>query len=415
MENSTSQITGVLNIILIAMISILAILVIALMVIKIREKAKEKATKNENEKNNNPPKNADNKKVGENYQKESVYDFMDFEAIEDNMIVRKNGTRFVMVVKCTGSNYDLASEDEKLAIESGFVKFLNSLKFPIQIYIQARKFNIDNSILEYKEKLKKLAIEAERAKSNYEFVRRTPNVSENDIKNAYMEVKRTSNVYEYARDVVQNTERVRTNKNILKKEHYVVITYSPLEDLASPDMYDKEELKDKAFSELYIRCQSIIRVLNACDVNGKILNSIELAELLYVAYNREQYEVYGIDKILNSQYNQLYVTAEDVLDKKMKRLDEKVEIDAINHATEILTRVKSEKEKELQEREENINKMVRKMTEMILEQNKSRIEEDVLQRAKQVLEKENAKEEEGDNEKEKTKRVKRKRTTGSNV
>ena len=154
MENSTSQITGVLNIILIAMISILAILVIALMVIKIREKAKEKATKNENEKNNNPPKNADNKKVGENYQKESVYDFMDFEAIEDNMIVRKNGTRFVMVVKCTGSNYDLASEDEKLAIESGFVKFLNSLKFPIQIYIQARKFNIDNSILEYKEKLK---------------------------------------------------------------------------------------------------------------------------------------------------------------------------------------------------------------------------------------------------------------------
>lgn len=413
MGNSTSQITGVLNIILIAMISILAILVIALMVIKIREKAKEKATKNE--KNNNPPKNADNKKVGENYQKESVYDFMDFEAIEDNMIVRKNGTRFVMVVKCTGSNYDLASEDEKLAIESGFVKFLNSLKFPIQIYIQARKFNIDNSILEYKEKLKKLAIEAERAKSNYEFVRRTPNVSENDIKNAYMEVKRTSNVYEYARDVVQNTERVRTNKNILKKEHYVVITYSPLEDLASPDMYDKEELKDKAFSELYIRCQSIIRVLNACDVNGKILNSIELAELLYVAYNREQYEVYGIDKILNSQYNQLYVTAEDVLDKKMKRLDEKVEIDAINHATEILTRVKSEKEKELQEREENINKMVRKMTEMILEQNKSRIEEDVLQRAKQVLEKENAKEEEGDNEKEKTKRVKRKRTTGSNV
>ena len=220
---------------------------------------------------------------------------------------------------------------------------------------------------------------------------------------------------EYAKDVVLNTERVKTNRNILKKEHYIVITYSPLEDLTSTDMYDKEELKEKAFSELYIRCQSLIRVLNSCDVNGKILNSIELAELLYVAYNREQYEIYGIDKVLNSQYNQLYVTAEDILDKKMKRLDEKVEIDAINHATEILTRVKSEKEKELQYRKENIDKMVRKMTEMILEQNKNRIEEDVFQRAKQVLEEENTREEEGDNEKEKAKKIKRRRTTGSNI
>lgn len=415
MENNTSQLTGILNIILIVMISILVILVIALVVIKIKEKAKEKETKNQNKKNNNTSNNPENKPTVESYQKESIYDFMEFDAIEDNMIIRKDRTRFVMVIKCTGSNFDLASEDEKLAIESGFIKFLNSLKFPIQIYIQARKFNIDNSILEYKEKLKKLAIELERTKSNYEFVKRTPNVSENELKNAYMELKRMSNVYEYAKDVVLNTERVKTNRNILKKEHYIVITYSPLEDLTSTDMYDKEELKEKAFSELYIRCQSLIRVLNSCDVNGKILNSIELAELLYVAYNREQYEIYGIDKVLNSQYNQLYVTAEDILDKKMKRLDEKVEIDAINHATEILTRVKSEKEKELQYRKENIDKMVRKMTEMILEQNKNRIEEDVFQRAKQVLEEENTREEEGDNEKEKAKKIKRRRTTGSNI
>ena len=410
MGNNTSQLTGFLNIILIAMIAILVILVIILIVIKVREKAK-----GEESKNNNTSKNPDNKPIGESYQKESIYDFMEFDAIEDNMILKKDRTRFIMVIKCTGSNFDLASEDEKLAIESGFIKFLNSLKFPIQIYIQARKFNIDNSILEYKEKLKKLAVEAERAKSNYEFVRRTPNVSENELKNAYMEAKRMSNVYEYARDVVLNTERVKTNKNILKKEHYIVITYSPLEDLTSTDMYDKEELKEKAFSELYIRCQSLIRVLNACDVNGKILNSIELAELLYVAYNREQYEIYGIDKVLNSQYNQLYVTAEDVLDKKMKRLDEKIEIDAINHATEILTKVKNEKEKELQDRKDNINKMVRKMTEVILEQNKNRIEEDVFEKAKQILEEENTREEEEKNEKEKAKKVKRKRTTGSNI
>ena len=409
MENSANQLASILNIVLAVMIGILVILIVVLAVIKIKEIAKKK--KEEPEKT----KKSQNKKIDEVYQKESVYDFMDFDTVEDNMIVRKKGTRFVMVIKCTGSNYDLASEDEKLAIESGFIKFLNSLKFPIQIYIQTRKFNIDNSIREYKEKLNKLSLQAEKARTEYEVVRRTPNISENKIKEAYMELRRTSNIYEYAKDVVANTERIRTNRNIMKKEHYIAISYSPLEEVNSVEMLDKEEIKDKAFSELYIRCQSLIRVLNACDVNGKILNSTELAELLYVAYNREQYEVYGIDKVLNSNYNQLYVTSEDILDKKMNRLNEKVRIEATRQANELVNKVKSEKEKELKEREDNIDKMIKQMTEMILEQNKNNIGEDILQRAKQALEKETAKEKEGKNEEEKTKGTRSKRESRKNA
>lgn len=411
MENSANAIGGILNIVLVVMVCILAILIIALVVIKVKEKSREKKIFNKGNTENDKKQKHNEIKNVETYQKESIYDFMDFDTIEDNMIVRKKGTRFVMVVKCTGSNFDLASEDEKLAIESGFIKFLNSLKFPIQIYIQARKFNIDNSIREYKEKVNKLAVQVERARTNYEVTRRTPNVSEETLKDVYLEFKRSSNIYEYARDVVQNTERIRTNRNILKKEHFIVLTYSPLEDLSSTDMYDKEELKDKAFSELYIRCQSVIRVLNSCDVNGRILNSMELAELLYVAYNREQYEIYGIDKILNSQYDQLYVTAEDILDKKMKRLDEKVELEATRKATELINRVKSEKEKELIEREENIDKMVKEMTRRILEQNKNRMENDIFSRAKKALENEVTREEEVKNEKEETKGTTRQRTT----
>lgn len=409
MENSANQLASILNIVLAVMIGILVILVVVLAVIKIKEIAKKK--KEEPEKT----KKGQNKKIDEVYQKESVYDFMDFDTVEDNMIVRKKGTRFVMVIKCTGSNYDLASEDEKLAIESGFIKFLNSLKFPIQIYIQTRKFNIDNSILEYKEKLNKLSMQAEKARTDYEIVRRTPNVSEAKLREAYMELKRTSNIYEYAKDVVTNTERIRTNRNIMKKEHYIAISYSPLEEMNTVEMLDKEELKDRAFSELYIRCQSLIRVLNACDVNGKILNSTELAELLYVAYNREQYETYGIDKVLNSNYNQLYVTAEDILDKKMERLNEKVRIEATRQANELVNRVKSEKEKQLQEREENIDKVIKQMTQMILEQNRNNIGGDILERAKEALEKETAREKEVKNEEEKTKGSRTKRESRKNV
>ena len=414
MENN--QLAGLLNIVLAIMVFVLVVLVVVLIVIKIREKAKEQEENAEINDNKETNKKQDKKKkLEEIYQKESVYDFLDFDTVEDNMIVRKDGKRFVMVIKCTGTNFDLASEDEKLAIESGFIKFLNSLKFPIQIYIQTRRFNIDNSILEYKEKLKRLSLEAEKARTDYEVIRRTPNMPESRIKDAYLELKRRSNIYEYARDVVNNTERIKTNRNITKKEHYIVITYSPLEETNSMEMLDKEEIKDKAFSELYIRCQSLIRVLNSCDVTGRILNSTELAELLYVAYNREQYEIYGIDKLLNSNYNQLYVTAPDVLDKKINRLNEKVREQAIQQANELVSRARSEKEKELKEREENIDKMIKQMTEMILDQNKNNLEGDILQRAKEALEKETSVEEEVKNEKKETKGTRKKRESRKNA
>lgn len=50
--------------------------------------------------------------------------------------------------------------------------------------------------------------------------------------------------------------------------------------------------------------------------NGKILDSNALADLLYVAYNRDDAEVYGVDKAIQAGYDELYSTAPDVLDKR---------------------------------------------------------------------------------------------------
>lgn len=398
MENSPEKLLQIFNILLVVMLFVLFVLIMVLVIIKVKDIKKQQPKKNEKGKKNNKTISV------EDYSKESVYDFMEFDAIEDNMIVRKEGKRCVMVIKCNGSNFDLASEDEKLAIESGFLQFLNSLKFPIQIYIQTRKFNIENSIVEYKEKLNKLERENEKARTEYEITRRNPNSTDKQIKAAYIELKKTNNIYEYTKDVIKNTERMSMNKNVLKKEHYIAITYSPLEDLTSEEKYDKEELKDKAFAELYTRAQSLIRVLNACDVNGKILNSTELAELLYVAYNREQYEIYGIDKILNSKYDQLYVTTPDIMDKKIKRLDKEIEERAGKKANELVDRVKSEKEQKIKDREDNMDDIVKEMTRIILNQNEQIIGKDVLERATELLE------EEGGAKNEKEERTKKKTT-----
>ena len=68
-----------------------------------------------------------------NYTKLSISNFMEFDKIEDNMIIQDNGTRYLMVVECEGINYDLMSNVEKTGVEAGFVQFLNTLRHPIQI------------------------------------------------------------------------------------------------------------------------------------------------------------------------------------------------------------------------------------------------------------------------------------------
>ena len=86
------------------------------------------------------------------YTPESIIDFMDFDKIEDNMIIQKKG-KFLMIVECQGINYDLMSEMEKVSVEQGFIAFLNTLRYPVQLYVQTRTVNLERSVDGYKTKL----------------------------------------------------------------------------------------------------------------------------------------------------------------------------------------------------------------------------------------------------------------------
>ena len=97
-----------------------------------------------------------------NLTRESIFEFMEFDEIVDNMIVRKNGTQYVMILQCNGVNYDLMSEAEKISVEEGFVSFLNTLRFPIQLYVQSRTLNLRDIIAEYKSRVDSLTIEIEK-------------------------------------------------------------------------------------------------------------------------------------------------------------------------------------------------------------------------------------------------------------
>lgn len=64
-----------------------------------------------------------------------------------------------MVIQCKGINYDLLSEAEKEAVENGFTQFLNTLRFPIQLYVQTRSLNLHDIIEQYREKVNNVQLE----------------------------------------------------------------------------------------------------------------------------------------------------------------------------------------------------------------------------------------------------------------
>ena len=124
----------------------------------------------------------------------SMDQFMEFDDVKDNMIIRRNRTQYVMVIQCQGLNYDLLSEDDKLAVEEVFIQFLNTLRFPIQLYVQTRTLNLKDIIEEYRSRMKEKQNEIEKLRMKLDQVKLTGNLDL--IEKTEFEIRRRENVFE---------------------------------------------------------------------------------------------------------------------------------------------------------------------------------------------------------------------------
>ena len=366
---------------------------------------KEKSNKNEEKNKYNDDS------IKPNTQKtnrQSIFNFMEFDTIKDNMIIQKNASRYLMVVQCQGINYDLMSGIEKTGVEEGFVQFLNTLRFPIQIYIQTRSINLESSLTGYREKVKEVETKLRNMQMRYSQMRESGEYSEEQLKRAFYEVTKQTNLYEYGKSILQDTEKMSLNKNILSKQYYIILPYLASE--AAGDDLDKKEIEGIAFSELYTRAQSLINSISICGVRGKILKSTELVELLYMAYNRDEAETFGLDKAVKAGYDEMYSTAPDVLNKKMKELDKIIEEKALKLANEKVDEAKSELEKQIEEKEYGMDDLISKMAKIIIEENEQYIGKKVKDKAIDKVEQENTKEGGRTDGKKKTTRGRKKAT-----
>lgn len=341
-------------------------------------------------------------KVATEYTKKSIFKFMQFDKIEDNMIVQDNKQKYLMVIECEGINYDLMSQMEKTAVEAGFVQFLNTLRFPIQLYTQTRTINISESIQNYKNRLEETKKELDNKQQEYNRFLKNENYNENQAEMLKRELMRMKHLYEYGQDIVDSIQKTSQNKNVLRKHYYIVVPYYSSE--IGTDLMDEEEKQSMIFSELYTRAQSLIRALFACEMKCKILNSEELVELLYVAYNRDESETYSVERAIRAGYNELYATAPDVLDKRMKAIDKQIEEKATELAKETIDEVRLEKERKIKKKEDNFEDLVRQMAEALVKENEKYIGKDVAEKAVKKIKKT---EERGDTNEQKEKRTRR--------
>ena len=121
-----------------------------------------------------------------------------------------------------------------------------------------------------------------------------------------------------------------------------------------------------------------MRTLSACSVNGKILNSMELSELLYVAYNRDESETFDLKKAIGANYDSLYSTAPDVIEKRIKEIDKEIERRAMNKVTEQVENYRSKSRADLIEKENSIEELADEMAKLILNENREYLGDDVV-------------------------------------
>lgn len=69
----------------------------------------------------------------------------------------------------------------KTAVEAGFVQFLNTLRYPIQLYTQTRTINISDSIQNYKSRLTEIKKELDAKQQEYNRMLKNETYNENQL------------------------------------------------------------------------------------------------------------------------------------------------------------------------------------------------------------------------------------------
>jgi len=217
-----------------------------------------------------------NKKLAGGRPQTSTQKYLDIAEIRDDTVILNDGTiRGVLLV--SSINFDLKAEEEQKSIIGGYISFLNTLDYPLQVVIQSRPLNIDD----YMERLKKV----EKEQTN--------------------ELLRMQTA-----DYKQFISELLTLERIMSKKFYVIVPYSSVSDKKRSfrDRFSSVfstakvvSLSRKRFDEfaaqLDKRCNFISAGLASLSLNNQRLGTQALIELFYNSYNPDLFQRQPMDDV----------------------------------------------------------------------------------------------------------------------
>ncbi len=172
------------------------------------------------------------------------------------MIMRNKGLRGVLMV--SSINFALKPQEEKDAVIYLFQDFLNSLDFPMQIYVQSRKLNITGYLdqLEEIEKNQESELLQAQTESYREFI-----------------------------------EQLVAEGTIMTKNFYVVVPFALSEITCGKIPKLTEDTFRRAKDQLWQRMEFAALGLKRMGLRGVPLTTPELIELLWALHHPQEAEV----------------------------------------------------------------------------------------------------------------------------
>jgi type IV secretory pathway VirB4 component len=186
--------------------------------------------------------------------------FLEIEDIREGVLILKDKSlRGILVV--SSLNFELKSEEEQNAIIYQFQNFLNSLDFPIQIYIQSRRINLTG----YLEKLREL---------------------ERIQKDELLKIQTRAYI-----EFISNL--VGEGTSIMRKGFYLIVPYYPvlIPGKKRKESFLNEEIFERSKIQLFERMEFVAHGLRGCGLFCSPLNTPELIEFFWSIYHPEESEV----------------------------------------------------------------------------------------------------------------------------
>lgn len=164
-------------------------------------------------------------------QKISVQEWLPFEKILENGIIKVNKTTYVKIIKVKPINFNLKSELEKEAILNSYKIFLKSCDFNFQILIQSKKEDLNRHIEEIKLHMSDEEENIKEISEKYiNYIKSLNHDKKSSSKNFYIVLKyksdneKDNNIENYA--IEELNERYFKIKDCLSRCGNIVTTYN---------------------------------------------------------------------------------------------------------------------------------------------------------------------------------------------